>query len=231
MYLITKCTLLVLGVAGSVSGAGMVHFENTGTLGAMTYFDPNFGSTILGDALDITRSQFDQPALGDTPTGSVFFMNLIDFNGDFIWLGTGSTTRTSRSSDATVIRTPSGPEGLEFYGPQMYLPNGMIDTGANFVDGWRTIHGWNNLTGLPGVFTIDERFAVGVEFELDGQIHYGYAEFKTDFVVFAQQIELSIYPTRWGYNNVAGESARLIPSPAGIGIFAMGSLVLTRRRR
>ena len=231
MNTFSKLSLSVLAAAGSTSFAGMVHFQYTGLPSAMSYFNPNFGATIFGNSLDITRGQFDQPALSETPVASVFFMNIVGLNGDFVFLGTGSTTRTAESTQATEIPVPGSPGGVNYFGPQQFFENDTIGLSDNFVDGWRTIHGLNNLTGFPGAFAIDERFAVGVEFELDGQLHYGYAEFKTEYVVFAQQRELSIFPTRWGYNTTAGESARMIPSPGGLALLGFGSVLLTRRRR
>ena len=137
----TIATLATLSVS-SLSLADMIVYQNTGELGALVYYDPNFGNVIYGQSLDITLGTNQQPKAGETPAGSIFFMHLIDLNGEFIWMGTGSVTNTARSTDFILIPTQLGPEGVPFYGPQVYHTGDSIDETANFVDGWRPIHGY-----------------------------------------------------------------------------------------
>tara|TARA_A100000171_G_C2138887_1_gene152861 strand:+ start:1165 stop:1860 length:696 start_codon:yes stop_codon:yes gene_type:complete len=211
--------------------ADMVVFQNNNTVGALRAFNPNFGDTILGQALDITNPADNQPGIGVTPGGSLFLMQINDFTGQYLWLGTGTVTRTAESSIATLIPTPELPFGEAYYGPALYNDFDSIGDEANFADGWRIIHGMNNLTGAPGVFSTDDIFTVGVEFEREGALHYGFAEFKRTIEVFGGQVDVSIAPVRWGYNDIAGEAAVVIPAPAGsIALIGLG-VGFSRRRR
>ena len=217
-------------LAGAVH-ADMVYFENNNAIEDMRFYDPNFGNTIIGHSLDITRGAYEQPELGETPVGSIFFMHLNDLGGEFIWLGTGSVTRTVESTESVLIPTPEVPYGATFFGPQDFGDRDAIGADANFIDGWRLIHGINTLTGSPGVFTVDEFFTIGVEFERDGALHYGFAEFEVGYQIMGTSVNLTILPVRWGYNDIAGEAAVVIPAPAGsLALIGLGTLV-TRRRR
>lgn len=226
----TIATLATMSVS-SLSLADMIVYQNTGELGALVYYDPNFGNVIYGQSLDITLGTNQQPKAGDTPTGSIFFMHLIDLNGEFIWMGTGSVTNTAESTDFTLIPTPLGPEGVPYYGPQVFNTGDSIDESTNFVDGWRPIHGYNDLTGTPGIFTVDDTFTIAIEFEQNDGLHYGFAEFKRVFTVLDGVVDIDIIPQRWGYNDVAGEAAIVIPAPAGVLVVsALGAGIIRRRR-
>jgi hypothetical protein len=227
----TPLTALTLAASIGISHAGMVVFENTGSLGALDFYDPNFGNVIFGQSLDITRAAGVQPKIGETPAGSVFFMHIRDLNGDFIWIGTGSVTNTVESTDPTRIPIPLAPEGIDYFGPRSFGDGESIDRGANFVEGWRPVHGYNDLTGLPGVFTVEDTFTIGIEFEQDDGIHYGFATFDLSYSVLGGVVDVDIVPTFWGYNDVAGEAAVVIPAPAGVLPLLGLSFGVTRRRR
>lgn len=226
--ILAACTISILACAVH---ADMVYFENNNAIGGLRAFNPNFGDTILGQSLDITSAADDQPGVGVTPSGSLFLMQINDFTGQYLWLGTGTVTRTAESSIATLIPTPELPFGEAYYGPELFAAGDSIGAGASFEDGWRIIHGMNNLTGAPGVFSTDDFIVVGVEFEREGALHYGFAEFKRTIEVLNGQVDVSLAPVRWGYNDIAGESAIVIPAPAGsLALIGLGALV-TRRRR
>lgn len=221
----------LLALSAGSALAGMVYFENRDAIEDMPFFDPNFGNTILGQSLDITRGAYDQAALGETPAGSLFFMHINDISGEYIWLGTGSVTRTAESDESVLIPTPGVPGGAAFYGPADYAPGAAVGPGDRFVDGWRAIHGLTELTGAGGVLVVDEVFRVGVEFERGGGLHYGFAEFEVSSRVMGTELELSVLPVRWGYNDRPGEAAVVIPSAPGVALLMGGGLVLSRRRR
>lgn len=218
-------------VLASATHAGMVVFENNNTIGGLRAFNPNFGDTILGQALDITSAADDQPGVGVTPSGSLFLMQINDFTGQYLWLGTGTVTRTAESSIATLIPTPELPFGEAYYGPELFAEGDSIGAGASFEEGWRIIHGMNNLTGAPGVFSTDDFIVVGVEFEREGSVFYGFAEFKRTIEVLNGQVDVSLAPVRWGYNDMAGAPAIVIPAPASsMALIGLG-VAFSRRRR
>lgn len=228
--LITPCACVVAMSIGTAN-ADMVYFENNGAIEYMGFFDPNLGNTIIGHSLDITAGVYEQPAFGATPVASIFFMNLSDFDGQFIWMGTGAVTRTVQSGSATLIPTTELPDGATYFGPEQFSEGSVVDSDANFVEGWRLIHGINNLTGAPGVFSVEELFTVGIEFERSGQLHYGFAEFEVSYEALGADVDVTILPVRWGYNDTAGESAFVVPAPASsLALIGLG-IGVTRRRR
>ena len=87
----TVCVALtVVAGFGSVAMSEIIRFENTNpALDSLKLFDANSNNPILGQALNVTRSAFDQPEIGDLPGGSVFFLQLNGPGGDFIWMGMG----------------------------------------------------------------------------------------------------------------------------------------------
>ncbi|MAO20495.1 MAG: hypothetical protein CMJ35_11255 [Phycisphaerae bacterium] len=222
--------IVVSGLCVSAD-ADMIVFENYAAAKGLDFFDPNYGNEIYGQSLDITHAADQQPMIGEMPAGSIFFMHLQDLNGDFIWIGTGTVTNTAESTDPTRIPIPIAPEGIDYFGPQAFHDGDAIDSSANFVDGWRPVHGYNDLTGLPGVFTVDDAFTVGIEFEQDGGMHYGFAQFDLSYEVREGVVDIDIIPTRWGYNDIAGQAATVVPAPGGVMLVGVFGGLLTRRRR
>lgn len=224
--------LLTVACSGSLARAELVAYENTNpAFGDIKFFDPNFGDAIYGQALDITHNAYEQPGVGEMPSGSVVFMHLIGYTGEFVWMGTGRTTNTVRSTKGTPIPDPWANQDVDYYGPQGFTDTDTVDQSANFVDGWRAIHAFNDLTGLPGIFTVGERFTVGIEFQLDDGTHYGYASFTRRFEIRNDRVEVYINATRWGYETVAGVGARVVPAPAVPAALALGLAPLGLRRR
>jgi hypothetical protein len=225
-------TLIALCGLAVSAHADMVVHENHGELGALMLYDPNFGHMINGQSLNITRAADDQPAVGQLPGGSVFFMHILDFAGDFIWMGTGTLTQTARSTVGTPIFDPWANQQVDYYGPQDFGAGDTVDGDANFVEGWRAIHGYNDLTGTPGEFTVDEMFTVGIQFEIENSVHFGFAQFEREYEVRNGVVRVDIIPVRWGYESVAGVGARVVPAPAGAGLLMLAGLAgLVRRRR
>lgn len=223
--------IVVSGLCGAVSGELVVH-ENNGQIGPMRHFDPNFGQTMInGQSLNITRDAFSQPALGETPEGSVFFMHILDLSGHFIWMGTGRLTNTVRTLEGTPIIDPGTQQPVDYFGPRDFAAGAVVDENANFVDGWRTIHGFNRYTGTPGVFTVNEQFTVGIEFTIDDGTHYGFALFERAYEVRNGMVRVDITPVRWGYETVAGVGAGVVPSPATGALLLMGGVAGSLRRR
>lgn len=221
---------LVTGLCTS-GNADMVVFENEGVLGTLALYDPNFGSQITGQSLDITRGVNDQPEIGDRPSGSVYFMHILTPSGDFVWLGTGMVTNTARASEGMPILDPWAGFPVDYFGPQDFAFGDSVGAGANFVDGWRAIHGFNDLTGTPGVFLTEMFFSVGIEFQMNGETHFGFAQFDRGFQVHNGFVLVDLTPVRWGYNDIAGEAATVIPAPAGVLAFGVLGGIVTRRRR
>lgn len=219
-----------LGLCGSAHAELIVH-ENRGELGPMMLYDPNFGDLINGQSLNITSDALSQPAIGETPEGSVFFMHILDRAGDFIWMGTGRLTNTVRSTQGTPIIDPDTQQDVDYYGPRDFEPGAVVDETANFVEGWRAIHGFNRFTGTPGVFTVSEQFTVGIEFQLADGTHYGFAEFARVFEVRNDFVNVEITPVRWGYESIAGVGAGVVPAPTTIGLLLFGGLAASTTRR
>lgn len=226
-----QMSLFALALLSTGLHADMVVYENDGSLGALKLFDPNFGHLIEGQSLDITRGVDAQPIIGETPRGSVFFMHILDLSGDFIWMGTGSLTNTARSIEGVPIDDPLMGGQVDYFGPQHFGVGDTVDASANFVEGWRTIHGVNDLTGTPGVFVVGELFGVGIEFQLDGGTHYGFAQFERRFEVRGGFVDVDIVPLRWGFNDTAGEAATVVPTPAGLLVLGGMGAAINRRRR
>lgn len=223
-------TIAVSGLCTLVQGELVVH-ENHGELGPLLLYDPNFGQVIDGQSLDITRDATAQPSIGETPGGSIFFMHILDRSGDFIWMGTGRLTNTVRSQQGTPIIDPDTQQPVDYFGPRDFQQGDVIDESANFVKGWRAIHGFNRYTGTPGVFTINESFTVGIEFDQDGATHYGFASFERAYEIRNGFVRVEITPTRWGYETIAGVGASVVPAPASCGVLMLGAFAGSIRRR
>lgn len=224
------CLIAVFGIC-SFSHADLVVYENDGSLGPLMQYDPNFGDLINGQSLDITRGASDQPAIGELPAASIFFMHISDFSGDFIWMGTGRLTLTARSTDGVSIIDTKTQQPVDYFGPQSFANGDVIDPSANFVEGWRTIHGFNQFTAEPGVFAVDETFTVGISFDIDNETRYGFAQFIRSFEVRSGQVLVDITPTVWGYETTPGVGANVVPAPAGVGVLAIGGMLGSFRRR
>ncbi len=225
LFLIAVC-----GVCSVVSADLIVH-ENDGSMGPLLQYDPNLGDLINGQSLDITRGVADQPDIGELPSASIFFMHINDFSGDFIWMGTGRLTLTARSTDGVSIIDSKTQQPVDYFGPQGFVDGDVIDPSANFVEGWRTIHGINQFTDAPGVFFVDETFTVGISFDIDNETRYGFAQFMRSFEVRNGEVRVDITPTVWGYETTPGVSAAVVPAPAGVGVLALGGMLGSLRRR
>jgi len=212
--------------------AELIVYENTNPdFGRMAMFDPNGGDTIFGQALDITRGAFNQPAIGQTPAGSLLFMHTRGYIGDFTWMGMGTLTTTARSSQGVPIPDPWADQPTNYFGPQDFSVGDSIDESANFVDGWRAIHGVNDLTGASGIFTVAEVFSVGVRFELQNETHYGFARFARDYEVRDGELRIDLVPLVWGYETTPGLAASVTPAPATAAIVGAVFAGCLRRRR
>ncbi len=230
-------SIIALAILSQLSQAEMVIFENTNpSLNMLSLYDPNQGTPIFGQSLDITQDAFSQPATGETPSGSIFMMQTRGFIGDFIWLGTGSLTQTARSQDSTLIPDPFGGFDVPYFGPEQFMESQQIGQSSNFVEGWRTLHGVNDLTDEYGLFVVEETFNVGIEFEINNQTHYGFAEFQRTIDLNDNQLKIEFIPTRWGYQDTPGASASIVPAPGtlltlGLCGFGCGTLGGFNRRR
>lgn len=225
---------VTLTMVAGMAGAELVVYENTNPgLGPLALYDPNNGSPIFGQSLDITRGAFAQPKAGETPRGSIFFMHTSGFAGEFIWMGTGMLTLTARSTQGTPILDPYANYPVDYFGPQAFAQGDTVDASANFIEGWRAIHGYNNLTGLPGVFTTADTFTVGVGFELSDGTHFGFAQFKRDYEIRNGRVSIQLTPQRWGYETVAGVGAGVVPAPGAsslLTLLGLGAAIRRRRR-
>lgn len=81
------------------------------------------------------------------------------------------------------------------------------------------------------MFVVEKLFGVGIEFQLAGATHYGFAQFERRFEVRNGFVEVDIIPVRWGFNDTAGEAATVVPAPQGLLVLGGLAGVLTRRRR
>lgn len=224
--------LFTLCLASQATTAELIVHQNTNPdFGVMKLFDPNGGNTIYGQSLDITRSAFDQPVIGQTPAASLFFMHTTGLIGDFTWMGMGNVTTTARSTIGTPIPDPWANHEVDYFGPQAFSNGDTVDAQSNFVDGWRTIHGFNHLTGPAGIFTVAETFTVGVRFDVDGQDHYGFATFARDYDVRNGELRVEITPLRWGYETVAGLGAGVVPAPGAPVLLGIGLAGAALRRQ
>ncbi len=223
-------TIAVSGLCGEAM-ADMVVFENRGELGPLMLFDPNFGDVIYGQSLNITRGAMDQPAISETPEGSIFFMHILDRVGDFIWMGTGRLTDTARSLDPTAIFDPDVLQDVDYFGPESFGAGDIVNNDANFIEGWRPIHAINRFIDTPGIFTVDEVFTVGIRFDMQGQTHFGFAQLERTYEVRNDTVRVDITPVRWGYESIAGVGARVVPAPGAAGLLLIGGFASAIKRR
>lgn len=226
-------TLTTLTLLNPIAAAELIVFDNTNpNFSTMGQFVPNGATPILGDVLDITKSAFNQPTRGQYQTaGSLFFMHTTGLIGDFIWLGTGTVTNTARSANPTYITDPFAGLELPYFGPVDYSDGTPIDASSNFIDGWRPIHGVNELTDPQGIFTVDKVFTVGVEFQLTDGIHYGFARFERELRLENNELKIDLHPLQWGYETVAGVGVSVIPAPGALSITMLGLFGCTIRNR
>jgi len=210
----------------------LVTFENTNpAFSSLGLYDPNGGRVILGQSLDITHDAFTQPTIGDMPGGSLMIMHIRGYAGESIWLGTGRTTRTARSEESTLVPDPFTGVLVPFFGPEHFSAGDEIGSGSNFVDGFRPLQLINELTGDLGIFTINELFTVGVEFQLDDGVHYGFAGFERTVKLKGDQLDIQWHPIEWGYETVAGVGVDVIPAPGMISMGMAGLFGCSIRRR
>ncbi len=228
-------SIIALALLAQLSSAEMIIFENTNpSLNMLSLYHPNQGEPIFGQSLNITQDAFSQPAIGETPSGSVFFMQTRGFIGDFIWMGTGSLTNTARSLDSTLIPDPFAGFDVPYFGPEQFTDSDPIDASANFVEGWRALHGVNDITDAYGLFVVEEFFNVGIEFQIDNQTHYGFAEFQRTIDLNDNQLKIEFIPTRWGYQDTPGAHASIVPAPStllSLSICGFGACSSFSRRR
>lgn len=212
----------------------VVVFENTNpALETLKMYDANSSNPTLGQSLDITRSAFDQPEIGDLPGGSVFFMETSGFGGDFIWLGMGRLTMTARSTKETLIPDPFVGQLVPYFGPTDFALGEQINESTNFVDGFRAMHGVNQLTGDLGIFTVGEQFTVALQFELADGMHFGYARFERSIEHHNQGLDIQWHPIDWGYETVANRGINVVPAPSMLPmglLIGIGTIIRPRRR-
>ena len=224
--------MITLSLVSSLALGEVVRFENTNqALDSLVLFDANSTNPILGQALNVTRSAFDQPEIGDLPGGSVFFLQFNGPGGDFIWMGMGRLSMIAQSTKETLIPDPFAGWLVPYFGPQNFQDGDKIGSQSNFTDGFRAMHGVNNLTDEFGIFTVDETFSVGIVFEQSDGLHYGFAEFERTVELRGNQLDMQWHPIQWGYETVAGVGINAIPSPSVLAIGCLGLLSCSKRRR
>ena len=224
-------SLLLVGALPSISVGELVLFENTNPeLQSLKMYNATIDHSVLGQALDIRRSAFDQPELGDLPSSSVFFMEVNGFFGDFIFMGMGRLTMTAKSTQETLIPDTFAGQLVPYFGPENFADGEQINGSSNFTDGFRTMHGLNKLTGETGVFTVEELFTVGITFEqLDGT-HYGFAQFERSVRLIDNKLDIQWRPITWGYETAAGIGVNVVPAPAGLGVGMLALLGIGAQR-
>lgn len=226
------CAALALSLLCPLALGEVIHFQNTNPdFDTLKLFDNNPNAPRLGQSLDVTRSAFDQPAIGDLPGGSIFFMQSSGPGGDFVWMGMGRLTMTARSTKETLIPDPFAGQLISYFGPQGFEGGDAISTQSNFVDGFRTMHGVNNLTDKLGIFTVEELFIVGIQFELDDGFHYGYAQLERTIELHDGELDIQWHPIQWGYETVAGVGINVVPAPGVLAVGLFGMLGCSIRRR
>jgi hypothetical protein len=210
--------------------AEVVYFENTNpALNSLKLFEAQGTNPTLGQSLDITRSSFDQPNIGDLPGGSIFFMQLNGPGGDFIWLGMGRLTLTARSTIETLIPDPFAGQLVPYFGPTNFAAGEQINDSTNFIDGFRAMHGVNHLTDEMGIFTVEEQFAVALQFELADGVHFGFARFERSIEVTLDGLDIQWHPIDWGYETTAGVGIKVVPAPGFISMGLLIGLGITKR--
>jgi hypothetical protein len=212
--------------------AETVTFENDNpSLLTLMMFDANPDNPLLGQSLNITRSAFDQPELGELPIGSVLFMETSGFAGDFIFMGVGRLTLSSRANEGTFVPDPFGGFNVPYFGPTDFGIGDEVSSSSNIVDGWRMMHARNHLTDEQGIYSVDRSFTVGISFELDDGVHYGFAQFERSSELRNNELEINWHPIRWGYETVAGVGVNVTPTPSVFSVLCIGSITATKRRR
>ncbi len=221
--------LSTIAVLCPIAHAEMVRYENTNEDFQTLKMYSDLGT--IGQSLDVTASPFEQPVPGLVPAGSILFMETHNSGGDFVWMGLGNITMAAKSTNATIVPDPWAGELVPYYGPQEFGYGDHVDESANFNDGWRMLHGANELTDEQGVFSVDEVFTIALTFELDDGTHYGYAQLERSLKLHNGEREIEWRPLRWGYETQAGVGITIVPAPGALACMLMGASCMTTRRR
>ncbi len=78
-------------------------------------------------------------------------------------------------------------------------------------------------TGDAASFQADERGFIGLEYNLSGNTHYGWAE-------ITQVGDGSVIVHQYGYNDTAGAASTIIPEPATLALLGLGAMAMIRRK-
>lgn len=209
----------------------LITFENTNpALDTLAYYQVGNSFTELGQSLDVTRSAFDQPELGGIPAGSFLFawFEAPDTtSGDWIFMGQGRNTQIGQALEHVDVTDPYTFQSVGHPGPEDYGKGQEIGESSLWAPSWLAIHAINSQTPDGGVFFTDESFTIGVRFELDDGVHFGFAEMTRTGYTHGDPLSIGYHPVRWGYETTPGVS---VP---GAGTLWTGSLIMlcSRRRR
>ena len=216
------------------SGAGgeLVVFENSNpTLTALEYYQIGDGISVVGQALDVTHDSFDQPAFGELPRGSFMIMWAAGQNaveGDWVFMGPGFNTHIGRADELVDVIDPYSNHPVGYIAPEDFDEGGEIGESTHWADAWVTMHTSVSTAPSKGIHFVDESFVLGIRFELDGGLHYGFAEMARTGFVDGEPLSIGYRPVRWGFETTAGVA---VPGSGTIGALAIGMCGMNRRRR
>lgn len=208
------------------AAADLIAFTNTNPTFTLSPFDTINDEP--GQALDITKDIFNQPAFGAAGPAWKVWVEYIPgaTTGDGNWQHLRSLSGIAQA--ATPINILDGDTGAPTtaYGPRLFNfgPGDRIGpactwTGSPFLFRSNQFGRWDSIpTGL---------ISVGVRIVLPDGIHYGFVDLER---FTSSPSEFRRYrPVYWGYETVPNKPIGFVPAPAGV--MALSAIGLVARRR
>ena len=193
-------------------------------------------AVVLAAGLGMTAAAADAAVVSFTPSGT----STVSQGTDLYWDMLSDATSTSSIFGAPGTFNLSGHGDFHFDTSANMVNVGTGEGGQNLAFGttigagsnFSFTSGYVGTNSYSGECTVGNTCIYGLRFELSGNTHYGWVQFRED--VSTQSL------IAWGYETVAGASiaagdtgTSAVPLPAAMPLlgFGLGALAVSRRRR